>query len=118
MIDPWCHNQVEEVDRAISAAERQLVQQAGLVAELQAQGRDAQPAEARMASLETALNTLRLRRQLAVSWGLALARRKLRPGRSHQWTAEMAVDGGAGRSRRLLRSPEWCGRRRNAERYE
>ena len=70
MIDPGSDNQVEEVDRAISAAERQLVLQAARVAELQADGRDARLAEAQMAKLETTLNALRLRREIAVSGGL------------------------------------------------
>ena len=70
MIDPGSDNQVEEVDRAISAAERQLMLQAARVAELQADGRDAQLVEAQMAKLETTLNALRLRREIAVSRSL------------------------------------------------
>ena len=57
---------LERADRAIEAAERQILDQATLVAHLQARGRDTLLAEGLLGQLEVVLYALRAQRDLAV----------------------------------------------------
>ena len=66
MIDDTSFSDLERADRAIEAAERQILEQAALVAHLQAKYLDARLAEGLLGEMEIVLNALRAQRDLAL----------------------------------------------------
>ena len=66
MLNDSLFSDLERADRAIEAAERQILDQAVLVAHLQARGRDTLLAEGLLGQLEVVLNALRAQRDLAI----------------------------------------------------
>ena len=66
MINDTSFSDLQRADRAIEAAERQILDQAALVAHLQAKNRDARLAEGLLGEMEIVLNALRAQRDLAL----------------------------------------------------
>ena len=66
MINDTSFSDLERADRAIEAAERQILEQAALVAHLQAKNLDARLAEGLLGEMEIVLNALRAQRDLAL----------------------------------------------------